>query len=689
MILVIAEKPSVGAAIGKVLGASSRRDGYLEGNNYIVSWCVGHLVGLADASSYDERFAKWRYSDLPIVPDEWLFEVPKDKQKQFKVLRDLMRDKRVTELVCATDAGREGELIFRLVYKKAGCTKPFKRLWISSLEDSAIREGFAHLRSSGEYDRLYEAALARSKADWIVGINGTRLFSTLYHKKLVVGRVQTPTLAMLVEREGKISTFHKEKYFNVHISKDNLTADLEKVKTEEEAKAVAAACDKKQAVVSSLKKETKTVNPPRLYDLTTLQRETNRYYGFTAQQTLDLVQSLYEKKLLTYPRTDSQFITEDMESTARQVIGIVSRKLPLFEGITHEPDIGRITNNAKVTDHHAIIPTVQLEKQDLGELPESEQKIIRLVAMRLLSATSEKHIYDETSVTLTCEGYEFKAKGKTVVQDGWKAIERRFKETLKSKEKDEPERSLPSLNEKDILSSVDASVTEHYTSPPKPYTEDSLLSAMETAGNAEFDDDTEKKGLGTPATRAGIIEKLVNGGFVERKGKSLVPTKDGNNLVCVLPEQIASPSMTAEWENTLMQIERGNADADKFLSGIVGMTSELVKAYPFLSEAEANRFDTGRESIGNCPRCGSPVYVGKGNYYCSNKECSFCMWEDNKFFTSKKKKLTKKIAAELLDKGWCRVTGLYTPKRPQLYDAVIRLDDTGGKYVSFKMEFEK
>ena len=689
MILVIAEKPSVGAAIGKVLGASSRKDGYLEGNNYIVSWCVGHLVGLANASSYDERFAKWRYSDLPIVPDEWLFEVPKDKQKQFKVLCDLMRDKRVTELVCATDAGREGELIFRFVYKKAGCTKPFKRLWISSLEDSAIREGFAHLRDSGDYDRLYEAALARSKADWIVGINGTRLFSTLYHKKLVVGRVQTPTLAMLVEREGKITTFHKEKYFNVHISKDSLTADMEKVKTEDEAKAIAAACNKKQAVVSSLKKETKTVNPPKLYDLTTLQREANRYYGFTAQQTLDLVQSLYEKKLLTYPRTDSQFITEDMESTARQVIGIVSRKLPLFEGRIHEPDIGRITNNAKVTDHHAIIPTVQLEKQDLTELPESEQKIIRLIAMRLLSATGEKHIYDETSVTLTCEGYEFKAKGKTVVQDGWKSVERCFKETLKSKEKDEPERSLPSLNEKDILSSVDSSVTEHYTSPPKSYTEDSLLSAMETAGNAEFDDDTEKKGLGTPATRAGIIEKLVKGGFVERKGKSLVPTKDGNNLVCVLPEQITSPTMTAEWENTLMQIERGNADADKFLSGIVGMTSDLVKAYPFLSEAEANRFDTGRESIGKCPRCGSPVYVGKGNYYCSNKECSFCMWEDNKFFTSKKKKLTKKIAAELLDKGWCRVTGLYTPKRPQLYDAVIRLDDTGGKYVSFKMEFDR
>ena len=391
MILVIAEKPSVAQSIAKVLGATSRRDGYLEGNNYIVSWCVGHLVELADASSYDERYAKWRYEDLPIVPEEWLYEVPKDKAQQFKVLRDLMKDKRVTELVCATDAGREGELIFRLVYNKAGCTKPFKRLWISSLEDSAIREGFAHLRDSSEFDRLYEAALCRSKADWIVGINDTRLFTTLYHKKLVVGRVQTPTLAMLAERDGKISTFKKEKYFNVHVSGGNLTADMEKVKTEDEAKTIAAACDKKQAVVSSVKRETKTVNPPKLYDLTTLQREANRYYGFTAQQTLDLVQSLYEKKLLTYPRTDSQFITDDMESTVRQVIGIVCRKVPIFDGLSHDPDIRRITNNAKVTDHHAIIPTVQLEKQDISALPESEQKILRLVAMRLLSATSEKH----------------------------------------------------------------------------------------------------------------------------------------------------------------------------------------------------------------------------------------------------------------------------------------------------------
>ena len=647
MILVIAEKPSVAQSIAKVLGATSRKDGYMEGGNYIVSWCFGHLVELADASSYDERYAKWRYDDLPIVPENWMIEVTKDKAQQFKVLSALMKDKRVTELVCATDAGREGELIFRLVYNKAGCTKPFKRLWISSLEDSAIREGFNHLRDGKEYDRLYEAALSRSKADWIVGINGTRLFTTLYHKKLVVGRVQTPTLAMLVERDGKISTFQKEKYFNVHVGKGDLTADLEKVKTEEEAKRIAAACEKKQAVVSSLKRETKTVNPPKLYDLTTLQREANRYYGFTAQQTLDLVQTLYEKKLLTYPRTDSQFITDDMEDTARQVISIVS------------------------------------------VLPQSEQKILNLIGMRLLCATGEKHTYAETQISLSCEGYEFKTKGKTVVQNGWKAIEELFKSSLKTKEKDEPIKSLPEVHEGDVLDGVSASVTEHFTTPPKQYTEDTLLSAMETAGNDQFDDDTEKKGLGTPATRAGIIEKLVKSGFAERKGKSLIPTKDGCNLVCVLPEQITSPAMTAEWENTLMEIERGNADADAFLSGIVRMTGDLVKAYPFLSDAEAQRFGTGKEEIGKCPRCGSPVYVGKGNFYCSNKECSFCLWEDNKFFSSKKKKLTKKIAKEMLDKGWCRVTGLYTPKKPQLYDAVIRLDDSGGKYVSFKMEFDR
>ena len=457
---MVAEKPSVAQTIGKVLGATSRKDGYLEGEAYLVSWCVGHLVGLADASVYDQRYAKWRYDDLPIIPEEWLYEVPKDKMQQFKVLSALMKDKRVTELVCATDAGREGELIFRLVYQKAGCRKPFKRLWISSLEDSAIRDGFRHLRDSSEFDRLYEAALSRSKADWIVGINGTRLFSTLYHKKLVVGRVQTPTLAMLVERNGKITSFRKEKYFNVHIQKDGLKASLEKIKTEDEAKRIAGACDKKQASVSSLKKERKTVNPPKLYDLTTLQREANRYFSFTAQQTLDLVQSLYEKKLLTYPRTDSQFITDDMEGTVRQVISILCRKLPLFDGVAYTPDIDRISNNAKVTDHHAILPTAQVETLDIAELPESEQKILRLVATRLICATGEKHIYDETTLTVSCEGSLFTAKGKTVVQDGWKGIEQRFKATLKNKEKEEPEAVLPEVTEGDILQNIVSSISQ-------------------------------------------------------------------------------------------------------------------------------------------------------------------------------------------------------------------------------------
>ena len=690
MILVIAEKPSVAQSIAKVLGATSRKDGYMEGGNYIVSWCFGHLVELADASSYDERYAKWRYDDLPIVPESWMFEVTKDKAQQFKVLSSLMKDKRVTELVCATDAGREGELIFRLVYNKAGCTKPFKRLWISSLEDSAIREGFNHLRDGKEFDRLYEAALSRSKADWIVGINGTRLFTTLYHKKLVVGRVQTPTLAMLVERDGKISTFHKEKYFNVHVGKGDLTADLEKVKTEEEAKKIAAACEKKQAVVSSLKRETKTVNPPKLYDLTTLQREANRYYGFTAQQTLDLVQTLYEKKLLTYPRTDSQFITDDMEDTARQVISIVCRQLPLFSGVSVTPDIARVTDNSKVTDHHAILPTVQLEKQDVSALPQSEQKILNLVGMRLLCATGEKHTYAETQISLSCEGYEFKTKGKTVVQNGWKAIEELFKASLKTKEKDDPMKSLPEVHEGDVLDNVSASVTEHFTTPPKQYTEDTLLSAMETAGNDQFDDDTEKKGLGTPATRAGIIEKLVSSGFVERRKSkkitNLLPTSTGTALITVLPEQLQSPQLTAEWEHRLKEIEHGEIAPDSFMGGIAAMLNELVQTYNPIPGAEV-LFPSGREAVGKCPRCGAEVTESQKGFFCENRACSFVLWKNSRFFTAKKKALTKSLAAALLKNGRAPLKGCYSEKTGKTYDAVVLLEDDGQR-TGYKLVFD-
>ena len=684
--LVISEKPSVGMAIAKAIGATTHDDGYIYGNGYIVSWCVGHLVGLADAGAYDEKYIRWSLADLPIIPDRWLYEVSPDKGKQFSILKKLLHDERVNEVICATDAGREGELIFRLVYNEAGCKKPFKRLWISSMENSAILEGFANLRDGSDFDNLYAAALCRAKADWLVGINATRLFSKLYNKRLVVGRVQTPTLAMLAERDSKIKSFKKEKYFNAHISANGLSADSERISDENKAKEIAAVCDKKQAAVSSVKSERKTENPPRLYDLTTLQREANRYFGFTAQQTLDLVQSLYEKQLLTYPRTDSQYITEDMQDTVKRVISIICRTLPLFSGIRFNPNIQRITDNSKITDHHAIIPTVQLERAELSSLPKTERQILELVSMRLLCAVGEKHIYDEIKVILTCEGNEFKASGKAEVQKGWREVYEQFRKALNSTEKEE-QSEIPEVREGEILSSVDSSVTEHFISPPKAFTEDTLLSAMETAGKESFEDDTEKKGLGTPATRAGIIEKLVKSGFAERKGRSLIPTSDGMELVKILPETVTSPEMTAEWENALLQIERGDMRGEDFLISIESFTRDIVNTYRSLSASGA--FAVSKEVIGICPRCGSEVVCGRGRYHCANKDCDFCLWEDNKFFTSKRKKLTKSLAAELLKNGKIRLKGCYSDKSGKTYDATVLLDDSGGKYLNFKMEFDK
>lgn len=684
--LVIAEKPSVGMAIAMAIGATNHEEGYICGNGYIVSWCVGHLVGLANATSYSESFAKWNIADLPIIPDRWLYEISADKEKQFAVLKKLMQDVRVTEIICATDAGREGELIFRLVYNMAECKKPFKRLWISSMESSAILDGFANLHNSSEFDKVYEAALCRSKADWLIGINATRLFSALYGKKLVVGRVQTPTLAMIVSRDNKIRSFKKEKYFNVHISADGFVADMEHISSEAEAKRIAAVCDKKQAAVSSVKSERKTESPPKLYDLTTLQREANRYFGFTAQHTLDLVQSLYEKQLLTYPRTDSQFITEDMQDTTKRVISVVCSTLPLFTELSVSPNIQRITDNSKVTDHHAIIPTVQLEKADISALPTTERKILELVSMRLLCAVADKHIYEDIKVTAICESCGFKTSGRTEVQKGWREIYEKFRAALKSAEKDN-ENELPEVNEGDILSAVTASVTEHYTTPPKPFTEDTLLSAMETAGKESFEEDTEKKGLGTPATRAAIIEKLVKSGFAERKGRSIVPTGDGIELAKILPESVTSPTMTTEWENALLQIERGDVGGNEFLKGIEAVTSELVNTYS--SSAPSKAFSSDKEVIGICSRCGSEVVCGKGRYYCTNKECNFCLWEDCRFFKSKCKKLTKSIAAELLKNGKVHLKGCYSEKTGKTYDAVVLLDDSGGEYVNFKLEFKK
>jgi len=688
--LVIAEKPSVGQSIAKVIGAYERHEGYYEGSGFVVSWCFGHLVELAAPDAYDEKYKKWRKEDLPILPEKFRWVVTTEKKAQFALLKSLMSREDITELICATDAGREGELIFRLVYMKAGCKKPFKRLWISSMEDKAIQEGFASLKDGSSYDNLYQAALCRSEADWLVGINATRLFTTLYDKRLTVGRVQTPTLAMIVERNRQITDFKKEKYFNVHLDCDGLDVTKEKIFSEEDAKALKVACDGSEAVISSVKQSRKTVSPPRLYDLTTLQRESNRYYGYTAQKTLDVTQSLYEKKLVTYPRTDSQFLTEDMAGTAEEMIRTIRRVFDFGAAFVGTPDIQRVINNRKVTDHHAIIPTAEIGKQDLSKLSKEEMDVLKLISQQMLCATGARHEYLETEVAVTCAGQEFKAKGKTVLVEGWKAVEAAYKGSFKAKDKEKEERVLPPVKEGNVFHTA-ASISEHFTSPPKAYSEDSLLSSMETAGNERFDEDTEKKGLGTPATRAAIIEKLVSSRYVKRKGKQLIPTEDGINLIAVMPEEVKSAKLTAEWENTLMQMERGEYKPESFMSGIDGMVQSLLRKYNTISSEEQKRFSSEkpkREPVGICPRCGAPVYEGDKNFYCSNRECKFRLWKESKWLSGMKKKVTKKMAASLLKDGRVFVKGLYSQKTGKTFDADLLLEDTG-EYVNFKLDFSK
>lgn len=685
--LVIAEKPSVALALAKVLGVYQRQDGYMEGNGYLVSWCVGHLVGLAQPDAYDETYKKWSRESLPIIPENWKWEVADDKRAQFKVLKDLMFRSDVEELVCATDAGREGELIFRLVYYQAGCKKPFKRLWISSMEDEAIKEGFDNLREGSDYDNLYEAALCRSKADWLVGINGTRLFTTLYNNRLTVGRVQTPTLAMVVERTKQITEFQKQKYFNVHLKDGKLEVHKEKIFDEQEAKKIQDKCNGADAVVKSVTKAEKNINPPKLYDLTTLQRESNRYFGYTAQKTLDYTQSLYEQKLVTYPRTDSQYLTEDMKETAENMVLAVQMAFDFGTFPPKDYDVNRVINNSKVTDHHAIIPTAEIQKQDLSKLSQGERDVLMLISQRLLCATGEKQRISETEIKVECAGEEFQAKGKMVLEMGWKSYEMEFRNRLKNKSKTEAkDEVLPLVAEGDVLHGVTVAKTEHFTSPPKQYTEDTLLSAMETAGNEDFDEDTEKKGLGTPATRASMIEKLVSSKYLERKGKQLIPTDAGINLVAVLPEKVKSAKMTAEWENALMEMERGKVKSRTFLTDISQWVNQLIADYREVSEEEKKRFRSEKEQIGICPRCGAPVYEGDKNFYCSNRECKFCIWKETKWLSGMKKKVSKKMAESLLSKGRVSVTGLYSQKTGRNFDADLVLDDTG-EYVNFKLDF--
>ncbi len=687
---IIAEKPSVAKSIASALGAKSGADGCFQGGGLIVSWCVGHLVSPMDAAGYDERFRKWRYDDLPILPEPFRYVPATGKEDAFENLRTLMNRPDVDTVVNTCDAGREGELIFRLVYEMAGCEKPVERLWISSMEDTAIREGFADLRPGAEYDALYQSALCRQKADWLVGINATRLFSVLYHRTLNVERVQTPTLAMLAERDGKIMLFRKEKYHHVRLHVNGAEAVSEKFTYPAQAEQVQEACQNGQAVCTSVTSERKKEQPPKLHDLTTLQREANRIFGYTAKQTLDYAQSLYEKKLLTYPRTDSRYLTSDMAETAACVIHLAA-KVPPFDGCgSFFPLVEQMVSDKDVSDHHAIIPTMEIEKADIKALPVGERNLLLLICCKLLCAAAEPHEYETVTGTLDCGGHTFTAKGRRILSEGWREIERIFRSSLKEKPEDQDSGGvLPDFTEGQTFGKVAVSVTEHFTSPPKPYTEDTLLSAMENAGREDIPEDAERKGLGTPATRAAIIEKLVAAGFVERKGKNLIPTKAGINLFTVLSEALTSPMLTAEWEQRLLAVARSEADPGGFMEGIRSMTRELVQTYSHISEEGQKLFAPEKEAVGLCPRCGKPVYEGRKNFACSDRSCTFVLWKNDRFWTSRKKELTKKMAADLLKKGRTNVKGMWSEKKGAAYDAAVILEDTGGKYINFKLEFPK
>ena len=677
--LVVCEKPSVARSIAAVLGAGKRGDGFLSGGGYLVSWCFGHLAELSDADAYDEKYGKWRREVLPILPDSWQYTVARDKQKQMNTLRALMHRDDVYEVVNACDAGREGELIFRTAYNLNNCRKRVKRLWISSMEDAAILQGFDNLRDGAEYDNLYASALCRSKADWLVGINATRLFSVMYHRTLNVGRVVSPTLALLVQREAEISAFRPESFYTVNLAFDTFAAVGERYEDRAEAEAQAKKCNNDTATVTNVERKEKTEKAPALYDLTALQRDANRLLGYTAQQTLDYLQSLYEKKLCTYPRTDSRYLTDDME-------GGVNALALCCAGIcgTEPPAAvcsGQVCSSKKVSDHHAVVPTMAAGETDLEALPAGEREILRLAARQVLMAVSAPFVYLETEVKLDCGGNAFSAKGKTVVQPGWKAYA----------DAEFTDKALPELSEGQSLPISSCAVKEGKTTPPKHFTEDTLLSAMETAGKEDMPEDAERKGLGTPATRAAVIEKLVATGFAERrkakKSVRLVPTEAGVSLITVLPEQLQSPLLTAEWEHRLKEIECGELDADEFLAGICDMVAALVRDAAPVDGAEV-LFPSGRPVVGKCPRCGAEVTESKNGYFCERRSCKFGLWRDNRFLAAKKLSLTKKMVSSLLTEGRAYASGVYSEKTGKTYDAFIVLEDDGARS-SYKLDFTK
>lgn len=689
--LVIAEKPSVAQSYAKNLSAYKKQDGYMEGENCLVSWCLGHLAEYARPEEYDERYAKWQFDDLPIIPEKWKLQVSADKKKQFSVLKELMNREDIEYLVNGCDAGREGELIFQRVYDLSGCRKPVRRLWISSMEDEAIKNGFREMQDASLYRNLCMAAICRAQADWLIGMNATRAYTTKYYKKLVVGRVQTPTLAMLTERQDRIEHFQKETFYRVELTDGKLVAVSENITNKADAELLAALCDGSEAIITELKREQKKVSPPKLYDLTSLQREANRYFGFTAKKTLDLLQELYEEKLVTYPRTDSRFVTEDMIGTVEELAGKMPLMLPFVEYGQLGHNIKRVVNNEKVADHHAILPTKEAVEKGIMDLPVDKKNLMILIGQQVLQAVGEDYLYEQTDVTVNCQKNEFTARGKTAVQMGFKDVEKAFRNHCVKTEKEDSDRQLeiPYGYQKGMqLFNVKAETSIHYTSPPKSFNEDTLLAAMETAGNKEFDEKTEKKGLGTPATRASTIEKLVASGYAQRKGKQIIPTAEGRELIRVMPENLKSAGLAAEWENRLLLMERGELNGEQFMEGIVTMLEEILNGCRKIPEEERNRFQTAKELIGKCPVCGSDIFEGKRNFYCSNRLCDFALWKDNRFLEGMEKKLDKKMAKELLDKACTHVKGLYSKKKDTRFDADLLMTLENGK-PRFHLEFPK
>ena len=699
--LVIAEKPSVARTIAQVLVCEDKKDGYLEGPDGVVSWCFGHLAEYAMPEAYDERFRKWSLEALPIIPEKWQLIVTEDKAKQFKVLKDLLGSREFSYVVNACDAGREGELIFNRVYELSGSHMPVKRLWISSMEDSAIREGFRNLKGAGEYRNLAAASVCRAQADWLVGMNASRAFTKVYDYRLSVGRVQTPTLAMLADREAAITGFQKELFFITHLLIDSqgksINAVSEHFTSREDANRLAGMCEGRNALVTSLDRQTKTIAPPKLYDLTTLQRDANRLFGYTAAKTLDCAQSLYENKLITYPRTDSNYLTDDMEQTARSVIAVSKKVFPFLAAEPAE-ETGRLFNSKKVSDHHAIIPTVEIRGADLSGLSAAEKNVLILVAARLVCAAGKRHVYETVKATLQCCGYSFTASGKSVKEPGWKAAEEAMKKQCRADVENADADSdagtdgqdLSSLYQGASYSPVHTKVSEHWTQPPKHFTEDTLLAAMERAGSLDVEEDVERKGLGTPATRASIIDKLISSGYAVRKKKQVIATDAGRQLVSVLPEYLKSAKMTADWENQLLMIERGQYESAAFMNGITAMLRRMLEECRQIDGEERNRFGTHkeREVIGSCPVCGSPVYEGKQNFYCSSRDCRFVLWKENRYLEKMQKKLDAGMAKDLLSKGKTRVKDLYSVKKNKLFTADLLMEWKDGRAM-FSLDFPK